>query len=209
MGLKEVIAAKATEELVKFATSKLGDLFTGKQVTEDVHQGQAWYEYLEPLGKKDHAGRPIYRVKKAFQYTCTLYGVTYRICVEEGFETDLASTPPWLWKIYPPNGSYALAAVLHDKMIRTQMYDYAICDRIFLHAMKYMPPTTPIRTRWIFYGAVRVFGSRYVYPHQSLESIEAARKLSGICDPERARLAGREPCKMADRCDAHRGFKSK
>ncbi len=37
-----------------------------------------------------------------------------RIVVPAGFETNLTSTPRFLWRIWPPTGAYAAAAIVHD-----------------------------------------------------------------------------------------------
>jgi len=57
--------------------------------------------------------------------------------VEEGFETDLASTPRILWIILPPYGKYARAAVIHDWLYyKDRGYTRKEADKIFLEAMR-------------------------------------------------------------------------
>lgn len=204
MSLKTIIAQKATEELIKLAKSKMGEALSGAKKERLAAHEQPWREFLAPTQKLDPDGRPLYRVIKGFRYKCTIKGKQYDICVEEELLSDMASTPKWLHDIYPPDGTYALASVLHDKMIRSRLYTYKECDEVFLHAMKHMPPRTPLVTRWVFYSVVRFFGSRYVYPNQSESTTRAARRTSGLCCPERARAAGRELCKLAaqGKCDA-------
>ena len=87
---------------------------------------------------------------------------TYRIGTEEGkgvtipkgFETDFASVPRMFWLIFPPDGKYTQAAVLHDYMYFRHLYTRKRCDIIFLEAMKVL------KVGWLqrktIYYAVRV-----------------------------------------------------
>lgn len=36
------------------------------------------------------------------------------IIIPEGFETDLSSSPRFLWSLFPPYGNFILAALVHD-----------------------------------------------------------------------------------------------
>ncbi|MEN6305293.1 MAG: DUF1353 domain-containing protein [Armatimonadia bacterium] len=49
--------------------------------------------------------------------------------VPEGRLTDLASTPVFLWRIYPPFGKYTRAAVLHDDFYKTGRIAGVPCER--------------------------------------------------------------------------------
>lgn len=37
-----------------------------------------------------------------------------KIVIPEGFETDLASVPRFLWSVFPPFGNFILASLVHD-----------------------------------------------------------------------------------------------
>lgn len=56
-----------------------------------------WYETLAPIG---------------------YLGKTERFEIDPGFRTDLASTPRWLAALAPVGGLVALAAILHDWLLR-------------------------------------------------------------------------------------------
>jgi hypothetical protein len=58
-----------------------------------------------------------------------------RIVVPAGATTDGASVPRGMWNLFPPFGSYWLAAVLHDGMYRLLKLPKAECDSILLEAM--------------------------------------------------------------------------
>lgn len=77
--------------------------------------------------------------------------------VPEGFESDGASIPAYLWHIIGhPLGDYLSAAILHDYLYREQVVDREDSDRIFLDAMQDLGIE-----RWrrsVMWAAVRLFG---------------------------------------------------
>ena len=81
------------------------------------------------------------------------------VIIPKGFITDFASVPRGLWTFFPPDGQYTQAAVLHDFLYSTQMFDRKDCDNIFLEAMAVLKVKRWKRT--IMYWAVRVFGGWY------------------------------------------------
>jgi hypothetical protein len=79
-----------------------------------------------------------WRVTKAFHYTSD---AGLRIEIPEGFVTDFASTPFFLWWILPPTGRYTRAALVHDKLYsdhRRGVYHYsrAFADAVLLEACR-------------------------------------------------------------------------
>ena len=54
--------------------------------------------------------------------------------IPAGFKTDLASVPKFLWAIFPPDWSYAKAAVLHDYVLSISTPDVA--EELFKEAME-------------------------------------------------------------------------
>lgn len=76
--------------------------------------------------------------------------------VPVGFETDFASVPRGLWNLFPPDGSYTPAAVLHDWLYRETSLPRSLCDALFLEAMKACG--TKVIARRIIWAAVRLFG---------------------------------------------------
>jgi len=83
-------------------------------------------------------------------------GPELSIVVPAGFETDLASVPRVLWAIFPPFGTYTDAAIVHDVLYQKHTLGRAICDGIFLEAMRVK--LTPAWKRYILWTAVRLFG---------------------------------------------------
>lgn len=87
------------------------------------------------------------------------------VVVERGFDTDGASVPRMLWSLYPADGSYLPAALVHDALY----WHHAVregglpvtrdqADCAFLEAMTALE--IPFLRRRILYGAVRAFGWR-------------------------------------------------
>lgn len=68
--------------------------------------------YVRPLPKRK------YRVAFGFAQWFTIKGRTFRIDIEEGYITDLASIPRFLWSLYPPDGLYRAAAIIHDLLFQ-------------------------------------------------------------------------------------------
>ncbi len=75
--------------------------------------------------------------------------------VPQGFITDLASIPRFLWSIWPPFGRYASAATLHDYFCESDWISRKDGDKVFLEAMKYS--NVPVWKRYIIYWGVRLF----------------------------------------------------
>ena len=78
------------------------------------------------------------------------------ITVPEGFVTDFASVPKGLWNIFPPDGIYSQAAVLHDYLYQKKIYSRKKSDQIFLEAMEVLGVS--LWKRRIMYRALRMFG---------------------------------------------------
>ena len=80
-----------------------------------------------------------------------------------GFITDFASVPRGLWNIFPPDGKYTQAAVLHDFLYsnkgdvpKGKNRSKKECDQIFMEAMEVLG--VPWMKRHLMYRAVRLFG---------------------------------------------------
>ena len=81
--------------------------------------------------------------------------------VPEGFVTDLASVPKFLWWLFSPYGSYTMAAVLHDMLWRASkglespgpVKDPKDVDGLFRRSMRLSG--TGFFTRWLMWGGVR------------------------------------------------------
>jgi hypothetical protein len=79
-----------------------------------------------------------------------------RIVVEDGFDTDYASTPRILWPLYPPDGKYTEAAVVHDKLYWDQPMTREEADAVFLEAMEALG--VPWLRRHLLHKSVRIGG---------------------------------------------------
>ena len=75
--------------------------------------------------------------------------------VPQGFITDLASIPRFLWTVWPPFGKYTSAAVLHDYLCESAWISRKDGDKIFLEAMEHSD--VPALKRWCIYLAVRLY----------------------------------------------------
>lgn len=85
------------------------------------------------------------------------------IVVPQGTRTDFASVPRGLWNIFPPDGQYASAAVVHDYLYQEhgdvpkgRGRSRKECDDIFLEAMQVLG--VPSWKRYTMWLAVRSFG---------------------------------------------------
>lgn len=111
---------------------------------------------LEVLDKTSH-GRQIFKTIDSFSYENSSKGITLKITVPVGFETDFASIPRIFWIFLPPTGEHGKAAVIHDFMYKTiDSPSRVICDAVFLEMMTYLK--TPWYRKWPIYLAVRMFG---------------------------------------------------
>ena len=106
-------------------------------------------------------------LKRAFKfYYADKEGTPVKeVVIAEGFITDFASTPKFLYPWFPPIGIYNKAAMVHDFLYSapesfTQI-TRAEADRFFLQAMEVLK--VPAWKRKLMYFAVRLFGaSHYV-----------------------------------------------
>jgi len=93
-----------------------------------------------------------------------------KIIVKSGFPTDFASTPRFLWRIFPPyDPLYRKPAVIHDWLYAKQDYDKAIADAIFLEAMKVRG--VGYFRRYCVYWGVHAFGSKAWNEHMRKKKI--------------------------------------
>lgn len=90
--------------------------------------------FTKPLVVKKISAR-IWETERAFEYRVGSEDSDEVIKVRKGFQTDFASVPRIFWTIFPPDGLYTQAAVLHDYLYYTQMYSRRKSDYIFYEAM--------------------------------------------------------------------------
>lgn len=92
-------------------------------------------------------------VLREFQFHSQSLGL---LTVEQGFDTDYASVPRLFWSIYPPDGSYTDAAVVHDWLYWYQPCTRAEADKVFFEAMTALG--IPWLRRHILHKSVRLGG---------------------------------------------------
>jgi len=111
--------------------------------------------FTEPLIVKKISKR-MWEVDRGFNYHVGVEDSKEFVHVPEGFPTDFASIPRPFWIIFPPDGQYTQAAVLHDYLYHSRIYKRKKSDLIFLEAMKVLE--VPFWKRRIIFRAVRWFG---------------------------------------------------
>lgn len=120
--------------------------------------------FLTPLRMEDINGHTV-RLFEPLKYQ-TDVGYLGVITVPAGFVTDFASVPRGLWNLFPPQGQYSRAAVVHDFLYRCTDVDRELCDQVFLEAMQLLGVSW--LTRRLMFRAVRIWGG-------------IARKKMGAC----------------------------
>jgi hypothetical protein len=93
-----------------------------------------------------------------------------------GARTDFASIPRIFWNILPPWGKYGKAAVIHDWLYKTGVFDRKKCDVIFLEAMNVLGVN--YITRYTMYYGVRAGGWYAWDKHRAEGSIPLKGMLS-------------------------------
>lgn len=78
--------------------------------------------------------------------------------VPRGFVTDLASTPPQIWRWYPPFGKYLTASILHDYLYWRQSCTQLQADKIFAQTMR--DAGVPQEDQSRFFVVLQEFGKR-------------------------------------------------
>ncbi len=85
---------------------------------------------------------------------CTRTGE--EITVPAGAQSDGASVPRILWRIFPPFGLYWRAALVHDYLYGDTDKPKAECDHVFREAM--LACGVPPAKAWTIYQGVNWFG---------------------------------------------------
>lgn len=119
-------------------------------------------------------GRAVFRTLEPFNYELGAENSGYVIHVPKGFETDFASVPRILWRVFTPWGKYRKAAVLHDFLYRKSSgFSKVTGDAIFLEAMELLG--VDWWTRTLVYWGVSYFGhSSYHWKKEAPPSTEIA-----------------------------------
>lgn len=101
---------------------------TVTKIIEDVDKKFLWFKWR---GKKHY-----WIVDRSFSYAVGDENSEDVILVIKGTKTDFASVPQFLWWIFPPDGVYTQACVLHDKMCVHPDRSQRAIDLVFLEAME-------------------------------------------------------------------------
>ena len=101
-------------------------------------------------------GARLWKVERTFEYHVGSKDSVEIIEVPKGFTTDFATVPRFLWILFPPDGQYTQAAVLHDNLYSRKIYSRLKSDRIFREAMKVLG--VGWWKKGTMYNAVRLFG---------------------------------------------------
>ena len=90
------------------------------------------------------------------------------IRVPAGFKTDILSAPHPLWWVFPPDGIYRAAALIHDLLYNAEgnlngwIYSRAEADGYLLEIMTRLG--IPPWKRFLAWAAVRLFGGSHWGP---------------------------------------------
>lgn len=116
-------------------------------------------------------GRSLWAVQTPLTYEVGAEGSGEAMTVPAGFVTDLASIPRPVWNLFPPDGPWAKAAVIHDFLYfthgtglwhgrrgitRKAPYSRAEADGILREAMAVLG--VPAWQRFVIWSAVRIGG---------------------------------------------------
>lgn len=85
------------------------------------------------------------------------------INIPVGFEWDLSSVPRFLWSIFPPDGDFELAALIHDYLYRNKIKSRKFADEEMFAWSKAVAGTSGRKAwsdidNWIRYATVRILG---------------------------------------------------
>lgn len=93
---------------------------------------------------------------KQFDYDLYSIGSGVTISVPADSVTDLASTPRYIWSVFPPWERYGKAAIVHDYLYAQGDYSRKDADKIMREIM--LNSDVDPLTRWLIYTALRLFG---------------------------------------------------
>lgn len=120
-------------------------------------------QFTTPLELTPVPALGVWVTARALKFDVGFLGSGVTIIVPEGFETDLASVPGWLWWLFPRDDpQYAAAAVLHDWLYRWkhpasfEKFDRRTADAIFLEAMVVLG--VDFWRAFAMFVGVRIFG---------------------------------------------------
>ncbi len=111
---------------------------------------------VELISASIKSGRRTYLLSKPLRVKLS-NGIKIKVEVPAGFETDFASIPRLLWPLFPPDGPWLEASIVHDYCYREQVpFSRFFADALFRELMRQYE--VPWWRRILFFWAVRLFG---------------------------------------------------
>jgi hypothetical protein len=101
-------------------------------------------------------GKDLFRIIEPFEYHVGSFPSLEIIHIPVGFITNFASIPYIFRPILSPVDTYAKAAVVHDYLYHTALYERLRCEEIFLEAMTVLK-VEPWK-KFAVYNSVQKFG---------------------------------------------------
>ena len=84
-----------------------------------------------------------------------------KILIPKGFETDLSSSPRFLWSIFPPYGDFLTAAIVHDYLYVSELRGRKFADYEMLRLSNKMNANKV--DNYIRFAYVRLLGWFWYY----------------------------------------------
>ena len=100
-------------------------------------------------------GRHPVQLIRSLVYRLRVGGMRCIVVVPKGFISDAASIPRLLWPLFPPDGPWLRASVIHDYLYSIDCPRW-MSDAIFRNVMR--ADGVPLWKRWPIFYAVRIFG---------------------------------------------------
>ena len=88
-------------------------------------------------------------------YRLRTEGVRIVVAVPKDFVSDAATIPRLLWPLFPPDGPYLRAAVIHDYLYSIDCPRW-LSDAVFRNVMRV--DGVALWRRWLVFYSVRVLG---------------------------------------------------
>lgn len=96
----------------------------------------------------------------------TMFAVTYEVLGKEihfpaHYQTDLGSSPRFLWALVSPFDLGIKSVIMHDRLYELQAFSRHVCDKVFARDMV----SEDVASWRVFaaYWAVRLFGWKFYY----------------------------------------------
>src|SRR4051794_2557985 len=147
VGRREIVFNSARWAVTGLACSTIGCLAAGpaSAKTEAPDYGTTRDQWLDGLFAEKKVGQPlivgrfidrIYFLNRPISWSPNPGQKHKRVEVPKGFVTDFASIPRPFWSLFPTDGEYVYAAVIHDYLYWTQTRPRSEADQIFKFAMQ-------------------------------------------------------------------------